>query len=118
MAGVADVLVSNSKANPQLGDTIVTTASLPYGRYRVQAATAPTGTVAAGDLNNVQLQVGATVIGTLLQAATANILWQNQAVVVNVPVAGAAILITAVANSSVGAPTYNGQLSVHQEAAY
>lgn len=117
MGGIADVLVSGSKANPQLGDTVVTTATLPAGRYKVSAATACTGTVAAGDLNNVQLVVGSTVIGTLLQSATVDVLWPNLPVVVPVPDGGAVIKITAVANGSGSLVTYNGQLAVHQEMA-
>lgn len=118
MAGVADILVSGSAADPAANAVVVATASLPAGRYQVQAATACTGTVAAGDLNNVQLQVGATVIGPLLQSPTANILLQNLPIIVNVPSAGAAISVTAVANASGGSVTYNAQLAVHQIAAF
>lgn len=118
MAGVPDVLVSGSAVNPTAGTAVVATSSLPAGRYEVSAATACTGTVAAGDLNNVQLQVGATVIGPLLQSATANILWQNQKVIVPVPVGGATISVNAVGNASGVSVTYNAQLVAHQLAAY
>jgi|SRR5271170_253001 len=118
MSGIVDQLVSDSATNPLAAAAIVTTASLPAGRYEVLAATACTGTVAAGDLNNVQLQVGETVIGTLLQAPVANTLWPNQKVTVSVPVGGAAISVNAIANASGALVTYNAQLVAHQIAAY
>lgn len=116
---MTDVLVSNSATNPLAGGTIAATASLPAGRYMVAVATAPTGTlVGAGDLNNVQLQVGAVVIGTLLMAATAGVLWPNMPVEVSVPVGGATISVTAVGNASGVSAVYNAQLAVHQIAKY
>jgi hypothetical protein len=109
---MADVLVTHTTGvAPLAGATVATTAALEAGVYTVTVVTVPIATVvAATDMNNVQLQVGATVLGTLTMAGTANVQWQNAPVKVNVPSA-TAILVTAVANASVAA-VYTAQLVV------
>ncbi len=116
---MTDVLVAGSVTNPAAAAAIATTASLGAGRYLVAVATAPTGTlVGAGDLNNIQLQVGAVVVGPLLMAATAGVLWPNLPVEVSVPIGGATVSVTAIGNASGVSAVYNAQLVVRQIAKY
>jgi hypothetical protein len=50
---------------PTVGQTIVTSPALTPGVYTVEYATDVQGTSAAADVNNIQLQVGSTVISPL-----------------------------------------------------
>jgi len=115
---VSDLVVYGSATDPAEGASVASTGTLPAGRYRVTVTTVTTGTVAAGDLNNVQLQVGSTVVGTLLQVATAGSNFTNSPIEVNVPVGGAAISVTAVADASGDSAVYNAQIVVHTEAVF
>jgi hypothetical protein len=109
---VSDLVVYGSATDPSTGGAVVATSSLAGGRYNAIAVTMPTGTVAAGDLNNVQLQVGATVVGNLIMIPTANTTFTNPSIEVSVPAAGAAISVNAVAGASGASAVYNALLVV------
>lgn len=95
--------------NPAAAGAVATTGALGPGKYVVTVTTNLTGTIQAGDLNNMQLQVGATVIGRLLAAATAGLNTANPPVTVDVP-AGTAITVNAVGNASNVAAVYGAQI--------
>ena len=108
---MSSVIAYNTATNPAGGGQVVATATLNGpAKYTVTVTTNPTGTIAAGDLNNVQLQVGATVIGRLLMAATAGSTWTNPPVVVDVPGAGAAISVNATGAASGASAVYGAQI--------
>jgi hypothetical protein len=96
--------------NPSGGAAIATSGSLSAGKYVVTASTQLTGTVAAGDLNNMQLQVGATVVGkllTVIPVATGNQV--NPPVTVDVP-ASTAVTVNAVGAASGVSAVYAAQI--------
>lgn len=108
---MSSVLVTGSQANPTAGTAVATTGTVGPGKYVVTATTQLSGTTAAGDLNNMQLQVGATVIGPLLTVVpTATGSQPNPPVTVDVPQAGAAITVNAVANASGASVVYKAQI--------
>lgn len=96
--------------DPSAGGAVAATASLTPGRYSVVVVTKPSGTVASGDADNVELKVGSTVVGTLMQSATADTATTNPPVEVEFTVASA-ISVAAVANAS-GASAVYGALIV------
>jgi hypothetical protein len=110
-------LAYGTATNPSAGGTVAATGTLPSGRYTVVVTTRPTGTVQAGDLDNVQLQAGAAVIGTLLQNATAGSAVTSAPVTVEFTTA-AAISVTAVANASQSSAVYGAQIVATPEALF
>lgn len=107
---MSTVIAYSTATNPGAGAAVVTTGSVGGGKYTVVVTTNPTGTIAAGDLNNVQLQVGATVIGRLLMPATAGTVTASPPIVVDVPQAGAAISVNAVGAASGASAVYGAQI--------
>ena len=107
---MSSVVAVGSATNPAGGGQVATTGTVGGGKYTVTVVTNPTGTIAAGDLNNMQLQVGATVIGKLLVVATAGSTTASPPVVVDVPQAGAAITVNAVGAASGASAVYNAQI--------
>jgi len=92
------------------GTTIATTGTLPPGTYTVYVNISTSGTVTTADANNMQLLIGATVIGTLMNSNSgANTPFPNGPFVVIVPAAGAAILVKSVGAGS-GTATYNADI--------
>ena len=89
---------------PAGGTALTTTGTLSAGMYGVTVTTFLSGTTAAGDLNNMQLQVGATVIGPLLTVIpTATGYQLNPQFEVLVPAGGAAITVNAIGAGTVSA---------------
>lgn len=97
--------------NPSAAAAVATTGTLGQGKYVVVVTTILGGTTAAADLNNMQLQVGTTVIGPLLTVVpTATGYQLNPPVTVDVPGAGAAITVNAIGNASGASVTYRAQI--------
>jgi hypothetical protein len=98
-------------ANPAAGTTVATTASLPAGTYTVMVWLGLGGTVNAGDGSNMQLQVGGTVIGTLLYngSTTAVQVAQGPFTVV-VPAGGATVSVVTINNAANVAAIYRAQI--------
>jgi hypothetical protein len=103
--------------NPSAGGSVAATGTLPSGRYTVVVTTRPTGTLTSGDLDNVQLQSGSTVIGTLLQSSTAGSATTSAPIDVEFLTA-AAISVTAVANASGASAVYGAQIVATPQALF
>ena len=115
---IDDVVEYGTHSAPTAGTAIATTGTLPAGDYRVTVYAIMTGTVvAATDINNIQLQVGASAISTLSFIPNANTETTEPPMTVNVPHGGATISVTAVANASVSV-VYSVMLVVTQLAQY
>ena len=114
---MGDLTAYSHATNPSAGGTVVTTGALTAGRYQVTAFAAPTGTLTSADAHNIQLQVGASTISTLLMTPTAGAVTTNPLVEVNVP-ASTAVLVTAAGNSSGTAATYGALMVLHPVALY
>lgn len=114
---MSSTVAYGTATNPQLGDSVAATGTLPSGRYTVTVTTRPSGTIAAGDLDNVQLQAGATVIGTLLQASTADVGTTSAPIDVEFTTAGT-ISVTAVANASGSSAVYGAQIVATPQALF
>lgn len=110
-------LAYGTATNPSAGGSVAATGTLPSGRYIVTVTTRPSGTIAAGDLDNVQLQSGATVIGTLLQTATAGVAVTSAPITVEFTTA-ATISVTAVGNASGSSAVYGAQIVATPEALF
>ena len=99
---------------PAGGTAITTTGSQSAGMYGVTVTTSLTGTTAAGDLHNMQLQVGATVIGPLLTVIpTATGVYQNPQFEVLVPSGGAAITVNAI-GAGTAAAVYKAHIVLNE----
>ena len=115
---MADIVKEGSATAPTAGAAIVTTGALSPGRYLASVSGMLTGTVvAATDVDNIQLQVGATVVGVDLLVPVTATAFANPPVEVQVPEGGAAVTVNAVAGGSVAA-VYNVQLVVKTLAVY
>lgn len=102
--------------SPTAGQVIATSGTLPPGNYTVVYTAHPTGTLAApADYDNLQLLVGATVEGTLIQQASAGNVNQSTPITVTVPAGGAAISVEAIGAGTAGA-VYKGQLAITPQA--
>jgi hypothetical protein len=110
-------LAYGTATNPSAGGTVAATGTLPSGRYTVTVTTRPTGTLTSGDLDNVQLQVGATVIGTLLQDDTAGEAVTSAPITAEF-ITAAAISVTAVGNASSSSAVYGAQIVATPEALF
>jgi hypothetical protein len=118
MGAYGSTLVTGKQSAPTAGTAVAATGTLAHGDYQVTVSATPTGTVvAATDINNIQLQVGATVVGGLTLIANANSPATSPPVVVNVPSGGATVSVNAVANAS-GSVVYNATLVVTPLALY
>lgn len=107
-----------SKTNPQAGDTIVSSGNLTAGKYRVVVATRPTGTIAAGDADNVQLlNPSGGTLSVFMMNATAGSQLVSPEVRMEFTTGGTVALV-AVANASGVAAVYNAQLILTPEALY
>lgn len=93
------------------GQQIVATPALPPGQYSVVASIDLGGTPTASDANNVQLQVGATVVGTLLNSSSSGVIVPNPPIIVTVPAGGAVISADSITGGS-GTAAYRVQLAV------
>lgn len=103
---VGSVMAYASVATPAAGAAVASTGALAAGVYQVSVNVNLQGAPAASDINNLQLQVGATVIGTLKVANAAGSHIQNPLITVQVP-AGAAITANAIV---LGVGTYDVQI--------
>jgi hypothetical protein len=116
-ASGATELFYGNVPSPTAGQVIATSGTLPQGNYTVVVTAHPTGTLAApADYDNLQLLVGATVVGTLIQQASAGNVNQSTAVTVPVPAGGAAISVEAIGAATAGA-VYKLQLAITPQAA-
>lgn len=107
---MSSVVAFNTATNPTAGTAVASTGNLGPGKYTVTVTTQLSGTTAAGDLNNLQLQVGATVVGTLLTVIpTATGAQLCPPVVVDVP-AATAITVNAIGNASGASVVYKAQI--------
>lgn len=100
---------SASVTSPALGATIAS-VTLPQGTWTINWAVRTSGTVAAADNNNMQLQQGAAVLEVADVPQGASNVSQQQAVVVTVPAGGATISVNAIALATVGA-IYTAQIN-------
>lgn len=111
---MTSTVVFAKATNPSAGGSVAATGNLSdlgltSNRWRVVVTTNLTGTIAAGDLNNMQLQVGATVIGPLAVNPTANTYTQNPPIEVDVP-DQTAVSVTAIGNASGASAVYGAQI--------
>lgn len=107
-----------TKTNPQAGDTVVSAGGLTAGRYRVIVQTLMSGTIAAGDVNNVQLigSDGGTV-SVLLTAGAANVAISSPTINLSVS-SGGTIAVKAVANASGTGAIYGAVLVADPDALF
>lgn len=98
--------------NPTAGTAIVTLASVPAGQYQASVFADFNGTLAAGDLDNMQFQVGATVIRQLAANITSAGSAENAFVnsIITVPPGGATLSVNAIANASGATAGYRAQI--------
>lgn len=107
-----------TKTNPQAGDTVVNTGKLTAGRYRIQVLTKGTGTIAAGDTDNVQLlDASGGTVTVLMASKTADLAINNPEIWLNVATAGT-VSVVAVANGSGTAAIYGAMIVATPEALY
>ena len=114
---MSSTLAYGTATDPSAAGSVAATGSLPAGRYVVVVTTRPTGTLTSGDLDNVQLQVGSTVIGTLLQNDTAGSAVTSAPVTVEFTSASV-ISVTAVADASGVAAVYAAQIVATPQALF
>lgn len=110
-------LAYGTATNPSASGAVAATGTLPSGRYIVVVTTRPTGTLTSGDLDNVQLQTGATVIGTLLQDDTAGEAVTSAPITVEFLTAGT-ISVTAVGDASSSDAVYGAQIVATPQALF
>ena len=112
---MASTVVLGSISNPGTGVLITgaTTGTVLGGVYQVTVTTQLSGTTVAADLNNMQLQVGATVIGPLLTVIpTATGAQLNPTMIVTVPPGGAAITVNCGGGTSGASAVYKALMVV------
>lgn len=107
-----------TKTNPQAGDAVVSSGNLTAGRYRIVVVTKPSGTVAAGDADNVQLlnTTGGTV-SVLMTSKTADSPTTSPDIWLDFHTAGT-VSVVAVANGSGTAAVYGAMMVLTPEALY
>lgn len=110
----ASTTVSGQQTSPGAGATIAATAALPAGTYLVSWTVVLSGTLGAGDANNLQLTNGATQVATSLNAGAAGTYIQQQATVV-IPAGGAIVAVKSIAAATVGG-VYAAQITAAPQA--
>ena len=110
----ASTTVSGQQTSPGAAATIAATGTLPAGTYLVQWTAVLSGTLGAGDANNLQLTNGATQVATSLNAGAAGTYVQQSATVV-VPAGGAIVAVKSIAAATVGG-VYAAQLTAAPQA--
>lgn len=110
-ASVATQIAFGNPTNPAAGAAIASVGPLPAGNYTVYATMMLGGSTGVGDNSNVQVQVNATVVGTIIYTnTTAVVNPPSPPIVVTVPAGGTVSLNTIGAS---GATTiYRAQLVV------
>lgn len=104
---------SGSVTSPGAAATI-TSLALAAGTYLAQWTVVLSGTLGAGDANNLQLTNGATQVATSLNAGAAGTYVQQSATVV-IPAGGATLAVKSIAAATVGG-TYAAQLTAAPQA--
>lgn len=104
----ASVTTSGQQTSPGAAATI-TSQALAAGTYQVQWTVVLSGTLGAGDANNLQLTNGATQVAVSNNAGAAGTYVQQTATIV-VPAGGATVAVKSVAAATVGG-TYAAQLT-------
>ena len=108
-AAAASVTGTGLQASPPAG-TAVASAAAPAGTYAVNWSTVLTGTLAAGDEQNMGLYVGATLQATCVNGINAGTIEAQPPVQVVVPTGGATIAVKAINNAS-ASTTYQASFS-------
>lgn len=106
--GGASSTTSGSATSPGAA-AVITSQALAAGTYAVQWTVVLSGTLGAGDANNLQLTNGATQVATSLNAGAAGTYGQQSATVV-IPSGGATLAVKSIAAATVGG-TYAAQLT-------
>jgi hypothetical protein len=106
----ASVTAFGNVTNPGAGSAVAITGALPAGTYRVSVNVGLGGTTAAADACNMQIQVNAGTVATLLYPSASGIaISPNPDVYVTVPAGGT------ISVNCIGAPTatavYRAQIS-------
>lgn len=114
---MTSVVAYDTATDPSAGGTVAATGALTPGRYTVTVVTKPSGTLASGDADNVQLQAGSTVIGQLMQSGTAGTPTTNPAIEVEFTTAEA-IKVTAVADASGSSAVYGALIVATAQALF
>jgi hypothetical protein len=104
----ASTTTSGQQTSPGAAATI-TSQALAAGTYVVQWTVVLSGTLGAGDANNLQLTNGATQVAVSLNAGAAGTYIQQTATVV-VPAGGATVAVKSIAAATVGG-TYAAQMT-------
>lgn len=104
---------SGSVTSPGAAATI-TSLALPAGTYSVQWTVVLSGTLGAGDTNNLQLTNGAAQVAPSLNAGAAGTYVQQTATVV-VPAGGATVAVKSIAAATAGG-VYAAQLTASPQA--
>lgn len=106
--------VTGSATSPAAGATIAT-VTLPQGTYTVSWSVMLTGTVAAADLDNFGLYVGANLVATSLNGINAGTSYPQPAVVIEVPAGGAALAVKAI-GAGTASSVYSATIDAPQTA--
>lgn len=105
-----------SVTSPAAGATVVTLGTVPAGEYTVNWSVELSGTLAAAEQDNFQLNVvGLLTVGSINEP-TANVFTQPSEVIV-VPAGGATVKINAINLGTVGA-VYAATITLFQQAGY
>lgn len=97
-------------AAPGAGAAVATTAGLPAGTYLVHWSVTQSGAIAAGDVQNMQLMIGATVVAVAMTSATAGAPVPQPDVQVVVPAGNPVLAVKAIGAATAGT-TYQAAIT-------
>lgn len=112
------VVKYGTKTNAQAGDVVVGSGKLTAGRYKIQVLAKLTGTIAAGDTDNIQLlDTSGGTVSVLMASKTADLSVLSPEIWTEFHTAGT-INVVAVANASGTAAIYGAMIVATPEALY